>query len=71
VRVDLLGLGFATMDRLHLQSMPEDKRHPFLGTQVGRLVLCDHAFDTDHKVLPIGHDGLKKGGRASWHIPVH
>jgi hypothetical protein len=36
VRIDLVVLGLATMDRPHIEGMAEDKRDAFLGTEVGQ-----------------------------------
>ena len=36
--VDRIVFGFAAMDGLHVQRMAEDKRNPFLGTQVSEPV---------------------------------
>jgi len=51
--------------------MPEDKRDPFLGTQVSQPVPGEEAFDTDDQLLPIGHNGFEKGIWAGRHIVVH
>ena len=48
VRVDLVRFGFAAMDGLHGESMPEDKRATCVGTPGGQPVPGAQTLDGDH-----------------------
>src|SRR2546423_13258436 len=58
------------MDGFHVECVPEDKRNPFAGTQVGQPVPGEDTFDTNDHVFPVGRDGLAKGVWAGCHIAV-
>jgi len=65
---DLLGVNFvifalAAMDGFHVECMSKHKRNRFPGTQIGKPVPDEHAFDGDDDVFPIGVDGSEKGLR--------
>jgi hypothetical protein len=59
--VDLIVFRLATMDGFHIQSVPQDKRQPFLRTQGGEPVPRKDTFDGDDHIVPIGCDGLEQG----------
>jgi hypothetical protein len=54
MRVDLIVLGFASMDRFHIESMTQNERDPFFLAQIGQPVPGEDAFDSDHDILSEG-----------------
>jgi hypothetical protein len=53
VRVDLVVLGFAAVNRLHLQGMAQYEGKLFAGAQVGQPILGEDAFDADDDAGPV------------------
>jgi len=53
VRINFIVLGFAAMNRLHIEGMAQDKGKAFLPTEVGQPIPGEHAFDSDDKVLTV------------------
>ena len=47
--VDRVVFGLAAVDGFPIQRVPEDKRYPFAGTQVGEPVPGEETFDTDDR----------------------
>jgi hypothetical protein len=70
VGVDLVVFGLAAMDRFHIECVPEDKRDPFLSTEVSEPVPGEDAFDGHDHLFPVGRDGLEKRLRTGFHVPV-
>src|ERR1700752_3611067 len=58
------------MDGFHVERVPEDKRNPFAGTQIGQPVPSEDTFDTDNQISPVGCNGFEKWFGASRHVPV-
>ena len=50
--------------------MAQDKRQPFLCTQVGKPVPRKDTFDGDDNIVPIGRNSLEQGIGTGLHIPV-
>jgi hypothetical protein len=71
VGVDLVFCGLAAVDGLHVEGVAEDKRAPFLGTQVCEPVSGEEPFNGDDNVGPRGRHDLEKRLWASSHIAVH
>lgn len=57
-RVDRVMFGFAAMDGLHVERMPEDTRATCVGTQGGQPVPGEQTRDGDHYPLSIRSNGL-------------
>lgn len=70
VRIDLVVFRFAAVDRLHVQRMPQDKRHPFTSAPVGEPVPGEETFNRDDEPLPIGGSDLKQRLRIGVHMTV-
>jgi len=68
--VDLVVFGLATMDRFHIQGVAQDKRQPFLCTQVSEPVPRKDTFDGDANIVSLGRDGLEQSVGTGWHMPV-
>jgi len=68
--IDRVVFSVATMDRFHLERVPEDKRNPFARTEVGQPIPGEEAFDADDEIGPVGCHGFEKRFWASRHIPV-
>jgi hypothetical protein len=67
VGIDLVVLGFAPVDGLHVQRMPEDEGDPLLCAEIGEPVPREDAFYGHHQVLAIRRDGgeeVLRSGRA-------
>ena len=69
--IDLVVFGFAPMNGRHGEGVPEDKRNACAGTEGGKPVPGEEAFDTDDEVLPVGGDSFEKRFRTSRHGAVH
>ena len=52
VRVDLVILGFATVNRLHVECMTQHENDFLASAQIGHPVPREHAFHPNHDVLP-------------------
>ena len=59
------------MDGFPVERVPKDKRNAFAGTQIGKPLPREDAFDADDTILSIGRNSLEKGVWPRWHIPVH
>jgi hypothetical protein len=57
--IDPVVFRFATVDRLHVEGMPEDERNVLLSAEVGEPVPGEHAFDGDHNTVAIGGEDLE------------
>jgi hypothetical protein len=68
--VETIMLGLAAVDRLHLLGVSQHQRQTLLDAQVGKPVPRKHAFHGHHEILAIRSNGLAKGLRGGWHIPV-
>ena len=67
VSVDLVILGFAAVDSLHVQGMAEDEGDALLRAKVGERVPREDAFHGHHEVLAVRRDRGEEvlgGGRA-------
>jgi hypothetical protein len=70
LRVDRVVFGLTAMDGFHRQRLPEDKRHPFSGTEVGKSVPGEEAFHGHDDMVPGGCDSLEEGLWSRGHIPM-
>ena len=70
-RVDLVMVGFAALDGLHGESMPEATRDPFVGTQVGQPVPGEPTRDGDHHPLSRRSHGFEEGLRVGFPRAMH
>ena len=61
LRIDLVVLTLAAMDRFHIERMAQDEGNPLLGTQIGEPIPDEHAFDGHGHILPVGLDRPDKG----------
>jgi hypothetical protein len=68
--VDRVVFGLAPMERFHRQGVAQDKRQPFLCTQVGEPVPRQETCDGADHMVPRGRDGLEQGVGTGWYIPV-
>jgi hypothetical protein len=51
VRINLIVLGFAAMNRLHIERMTQHKSKAFSLTQVCEPIPREHTFDADDDIL--------------------
>jgi hypothetical protein len=51
-RIDLVVLGFPSMNGLHVEGVAENEGNVVLGTQIGQPVPGEHALDAHDQVLP-------------------
>jgi hypothetical protein len=65
VGVDLVGLGFAAVDGLHVESVSEDEGDTLLLAEVSEPVPGEHAPTGDGESIAEGSDGLEEGVRVS------
>jgi hypothetical protein len=71
VGVNFIVLGFAAMNRLHIEGVPQDKGNPFLTTEVRQPVPGEDALYADNQIVPIrSNDAQKRFGRRR-QILVH
>ena len=70
LRVDLVVLGLASVDRFHVQRVTEDERDSLLGTHVGDPVPGEDALDRHHDVCSIGVDRLQQMLAVSGQVAV-
>ena len=68
--VDLVVLGLAAVDGLHVQGVAEDEGDVHLGAQIGDPVPAEHAFHRHRQVLRVGLDGGLEGFGAGGQVPV-
>ncbi len=59
-RIDLVVLGLAAVDGLHVEGMPEDEADTLRGAEVGEPVPAEHAFHGDGEVFAIGLEQSKE-----------
>ena len=67
MRVDLVVLGLAAVDGLHVEGVAEDEGEAFARAQVGDPVPGEDALDGDHHVVVVRGDHVEQvlqGGRA-------
>ncbi len=68
-RIDLVVLGFAAVDRSHVESMAQDESDPLALAQVCQPVPGEDALDGDSEILAVGFDrpqeGLWRGGHVA------
>ena len=60
VAVNLVVLGLATVDRLHVERVPEHEGNVLSGAEIGQPVPCEHAFSADDKSLAIEANRVEK-----------
>ncbi len=60
VRVDAIVLGFAAVDRLHVERVSQDERNPFRRAEIGKPIPSEHALHGDDKISPKWADRRKK-----------
>jgi len=60
LRLTLLVLGFAPVNRLHREGVASDKGHPFRLTEVCYPLPREHTFDPDDQILAIGSKEASK-----------
>ena len=58
--IDLIGLGFAAMNRHHVDGMSKNKRDSFHLTEISQPMPGEDALDTHHDVFPIGCDQFQE-----------
>jgi hypothetical protein len=58
------------MDGFHLERVPEDKRQPCAGAEIGEPRPREETFDTDNQILSVRCHGLEKWLRCGLHMPV-
>ena len=51
VRVDFIIFGFASVDSLHVEGMAQGESNLVLGTEIGKPIPAEDAFDTDDDVF--------------------
>jgi hypothetical protein len=72
---DFLGLDFVvvdltTMDGFPLERVPEDKRQPCAGAEIGEPLPREATFDTDNQIRSVRCNGLETWRRCGLHMPV-
>ena len=65
VGIDLVVLGLAPVDGLHVQGVAEDEGDPLLGAQIGEPVPREDALHGHHQVLAVRSDGGEEV-RPAW-----
>jgi len=70
MRVDRVVFGLATMDGLHGEGMPQDKRDTVCGAEVGEPVPGKHAFGCQDNLIAGGGDSLEQRLWGGGHVPV-
>jgi hypothetical protein len=64
--INFIVLGFAAMNRFHIEGMPKHKGNPFLLTEVGEPVPREDTLYSHDQIVPIGGDDPQerfRGGR--------
>ena len=69
--INLIVLGFAPMNRLHIKRLPQDKGTPFLLTQVRQPIPGETTFHAADEVFPIRGKESEKGFRSRRQILMH
>ena len=70
VGVDVIVLGFAPMNRFHIESVPQDKGDPLLGTEIRQPLPGAQAFHSHDEVFPLGSNDPQERFRGGWQILV-
>lgn len=70
VGIDLVVLGFAAVDRLHIQRMAEHELDLLGGTEIGEPVPAEDAFHADDQVRSIWGDRLQERLGRRRHVPM-
>jgi hypothetical protein len=70
VRIDLVVLGFAAVDGLHVQGVAEDEGNPLLRAKIREPVPREDAFDGHHETLAVGRDSREEVLRGGGAIPL-
>jgi len=70
MRIDLVILGFPTMDRFHKESVTENELNAFLPAEVGKPVPGEHAFNTNNQVIPERRYSFEKALRGTNNIAM-
>ena len=68
--IDLVVLGFAAADGLHVQGVPEDEGDVLGLAQVGQPVPAEQALARDDEPVAIGSDRREESGRFGGHFVV-
>ncbi|HEV8718281.1 MAG TPA: hypothetical protein VGX03_36375 [Candidatus Binatia bacterium] len=69
--LDLLVLGFAAMNRLPREGVPQDKGDPFLRTEVRQPLPGEHTFAPDDEGFARGRDNPQERCGGGGQILVH
>ena len=59
--VDLVVLGLAAVDRLHVEGVAEDEGDVLTGAEIGEPIPAEDALDADDQVVPKRRDGSEEG----------
>jgi hypothetical protein len=70
LRIDLIMLGLAAMDGLHVEGVTQDNGHTLFSTHVGQPVPGEETLDSHNEALTIGRNGLEERFRRGLHIAV-
>ena len=70
LRVDRGVFGLPAMEGVQGQRMPEDKRHPFSGPEVGTPVPGEEACHGHDALVPVGCESLAHGLWSRWPLPL-
>jgi hypothetical protein len=70
VGVDFIVLGFAAVDRFHVQRMTQDKRDILLGAQIGEPIPGKDAFHGNRHLFSVRGDRFKEQLRGTRHLSV-
>jgi hypothetical protein len=68
--IELIVLGLAAVDGLHIQGVSEHEMNTLLGTQIGEPVPGEDALDADHEVFSERRDGAEERLGRGLHIAV-
>jgi len=60
VGINFVVLGFAPLNRLHIERVPQDKGNPFLTTQVRQPLPRKDTLDANDHLVPIGCNNSQK-----------
>jgi len=69
--VDSVVFAFAAVDGFHIQSMAQDKRDSFLGTEISQPVPDEHTFHGDTDIRAVGLDDLEEYLGRGFHVTMH
>ena len=71
VRVNLVVLGFPTVDRLHRQRVAEHERDLFGGADVCEPIPREHALGGDDQIVPVRGDDLEERLAGGCDVAMH